>query len=162
MPALYTKTKGKQVSKHLFRVSDPDLGAGWLASRHYSHNREESDWRKPILPPGEKLLFVTEWADAVAGFVKQRFRLDDQRGVYLSIFRNEGAVRSSELLLQSQQLISQRWPGASLFTFVDPIEVESQNPGYCFLCAGWRKVGKTKSGLLIFTLTPEHEPEPTP
>jgi hypothetical protein len=69
--------------------------------------------------------------------------------VNCAIFRNEGAGLSSELLLSGMQIAWQRWPGERLYTYVDPIRVQSENPGYCFLKAGWRKCGITKSRKLI-------------
>jgi hypothetical protein len=36
-------------------------------------------------------------------------------------------------------------PGRA-FTYVDGSRVASQNPGYCFKCAGWRRVGVSATG----------------
>ena len=35
------------------------------------------------------------------------------------------------------------------YTFVDPKRVWSSNAGYCFIAAGWKVIGKTKSGKRI-------------
>lgn len=152
MSALYIKTKGEQVSQFWYRVPECNLGAGWLAARHYSHNREEGDWKTPILPPGEKLILVTEWSDAVIGFVRQRFRRDSRRGVYCSIFRNEGEILSSDLIKDAIPIVRDRWGGQPVFTFVDPTAVKSQNPGACFRHAGWKREGQTARGLICFSL----------
>lgn len=150
MSALYFKTKGEQVSQFWYRVPECNLGAGWLAARHYSHNREEKDWRKPILPPGEKLLLLTEWSDAVIGFVRQRFRRDNRRGIYCSIFRNESEILSSDLIKDAVPIVQNKWGDQPVFTFVDPTAVRSQNPGSCFRHAGWKRDGQTAKGLIVF------------
>jgi hypothetical protein len=80
---------------------------------------------------------------------------DGQRGVMCSVFRNEGAHRSSDLIREACELAWQRWPGARLFTYVADAKVRSTNPGYCFQVAGWRKCGRNKDGrLTILELLP--------
>lgn len=37
--------------------------------------------------------------------------------------------------------------------YVTPARLRSTNPGYCFLVAGWRRCGWTKSGRLILEKT---------
>lgn len=70
-------------------------------------------------------------------------------------FRNEGAVRSSTLIREAMALAWSRWPGMRLFTFVDPREVASTNPGYCFLQAGWKRLaGATRRGLRVLEALP--------
>jgi hypothetical protein len=66
-----------------------------------------------------------------------------------SIFRNEGPLRSSDLILEAEQLAWRRWPGQRLFTYVWPAKVKSVNPGYCFKMAGWQQCGRNKDGRLI-------------
>jgi hypothetical protein len=71
-------------------------------------------------------------------------------GVNCAVFRNESKLlRSSELILQAEQIAWKKWPGQRLFTFVNAGKVKSTNPGYCYLMAGWRKCGITKSKKLI-------------
>ena len=74
---------------------------------------------------------------------------DGQPGVYCPVFRNEGPVRSSDLIRAAMELAWFRWPGERLFTYVDPGLVRSTNPGYCFLMAGWRKCGRSGRGLVL-------------
>jgi hypothetical protein len=54
------------------------------------------------------------------------------------------------LILEAEQIAWKRWHCERFYTYVDQKKVKSINPGYCFICAGWRKCGVTKSGLLIF------------
>ena len=140
---------------HWYAVKDGDLTVRYLANRHYSA-RAYRDGRRVALTvgPGEKMVLKT--ADGLAAFVWRKF-IDDagQAGVNCALFRNEGATRSSELILEAEQLAWSRWPGERLYTYVNPRRVKSRNPGYCFIMAGWRKCGTTKGGLLIFEKTPE-------
>lgn len=87
-------------------------------------------------------LFV--WLRSVEGT-----RLDGQSGVCCVVFRNEGELRSSDLIREADALADQRWPGERHFTYVDPRALRSEVPGYCFRRAGWRRVGESKSGLLL-------------
>ena len=83
-------------------------------------------------------------------------RRDGQLGIECSVFRNEGPLLSSDLILEAEELAWQRWPGQRLFTYIWPAKVKSVNSGYCFKCAGWRQCGRNKDGRLIILekLTP--------
>jgi len=132
------------------------LGEGWvevkdgndtgraLFDRHYSRYRYK-DGRRPLLyvGPGAKMVLLTPCARAL--FVWRRFiSRDGQEGVNCAIFRNEGAGRSSDLIMAADVLADQRWPGERHYTYVNPRALRSTNPGYCFLMAGWRHCGITK------------------
>lgn len=80
---------------------------------------------------------------------REQYRRDAQEGVNCTVFRNEGEQLSSRLIREAMELAWRRWPGERLFTFVNPRKVQSRNPGYCFLCAGWRRVGRTKEKRLL-------------
>jgi hypothetical protein len=67
-------------------------------------------------------------------------------GYLCSLFRNEGAGLSSEMIESAIALTELRWgthPEGWL-TFVREDEVASPNPGYCFKCAGFVPVGYTR------------------
>lgn len=130
-------------------VKDGDLSGRHLYHRHYSRRRY-ADGRGPMLfvGPGEKMVLLT--ADARALFVWRKFvSMDKQEGVNCAVFRNEGAVLSSDLIRAADALAWERWPGERHYTYVNPGKVRSRNPGCCFLKAGWRKCGITKGQLLI-------------
>jgi len=137
-------------------VRDGNRSALALFSRHYSRY-VYADGRDPsrFVGPGERIVLLT--ADASALLVWRKFRsMDAQVGVNCSVFRNEGTVRSSELLLAAMAIAWARWPGERLYTYVNPRRVASANPGYCFLCAGWRRCGTTKRrGLLVLEALPD-------
>lgn len=132
-------------------VKDGNSTARGIFDRHYSRYVYH-DGRKPKLfvGPGQKTVLVTPCARAV--FVWRRFiDASGQQGVNCAVFRNEGAGLSSALILEAEKIAWERWPGARLYTYVNPRKVRSSNPGYCFLMAGWRKCGLTKARrLLIF------------
>jgi hypothetical protein len=75
-------------------------------------------------------------------------RLDGQCGICCTVFRNEGAGLSSELIREADDLAWHRWPGQRHFTYVADDQVRSRNPGYCFLKAGWQRCGRNRDGRL--------------
>lgn len=121
------------------RDGDPDCLA--LFERHYSC-KEYKDGRIRTLfcGPGQKLVLVTP--DLKALFVWRKFKDDSgQQGVNCAVFRNEGAGLSSELILEAEQMAWARWPGEDrLYTYVNARKIQSKNPGYCFLRAGWTRL----------------------
>lgn len=125
--------------------------------RHYSYRKRRDQLWFDFFPeknrnaghfvgPGEKMVLLTD----SALFVWRKFiSMDKQEGVNCAVFRNEGVARASDLILAAMRLAYERWPAHRLYTYVNAKRVKSRNPGYCFLMAGWRKCGLTKSGLLI-------------
>ncbi len=131
-------------------IRDADPRARALYRRHYSR-RVYRDGRDPakFIGPGEYMALLTLTCDAL--FVWRKF-LDDsgQEGLNCAVFRNEGPMLSSALILDAETLALSRWPEECRFyTYVNPCEIRSTNPGYCFLMAGWRRCGMTKGGLLV-------------
>lgn len=124
--------------------------------RHYSH-REYKDGRRNdknnsarwlFVGPGEKVVLRTWEGDAF--FVWRRFKDDSgQQGVNCAVFRNESRYRASDLIRQADAVADCLWPSERHYTYVDAAKVKSANPGYCFRCAGWRRCGMTKGGLLV-------------
>ena len=78
-------------------------------------------------------------------FVWRKFKsADGQEGVNCSVFRRENGIKASEMIKAAMQKAWERWPGERLFTYVNPRKIKSQNPGACFLKAGWKRCGLTK------------------
>lgn len=131
-------------------TKDGDLDCLELYSRHYSRY-VYADGRQPVLfvGPGDKLVLRTESGDAC--FAWRKF-IDDsgQQGINCAIFRNESQHLSSFLIRQADAIADAVWTDRRHYTYVDSKKVTSRNPGFCFICAGWRRCGVTKSGLLIF------------
>ena len=126
------------------RDGDPEGLA--LYERHYSaHRYRDGRVRRLFGGPGEQVVLITPRADAL--FVWRCFRSMDPlaRGANCSVFRNEGAYRSSALILDAEQFARARWPDVdTVYTYVDGRAVRISNPGYCFLMAGWRRTRRTK------------------
>ncbi len=135
--------------KFWWMTKDGDEYCLELFRRHYS-NRKYADGRavKLFCGPGEKVVLRT--FDAKAMFVWRKFKDDSgQTGVNCAIFRNESPIQSSELIRQADAVAFALWPDSRHYTFVNAEKIKSTNPGYCFLRAGWRRCGTTKSGLTI-------------
>ena len=133
-----------------YSVPDGSIDAAAMYHRHYSY----ANYRKkhPVLfvGPGEKMVLMTPERGAL--FVWRKFiDKSGQTGVNCAIFRNERSdlYRSSDLILEAEQLAWTHWPGERLYTYVNAKKVKSSNPGYCFKRAGWKVCGVTKSRKLI-------------
>jgi hypothetical protein len=145
----------KRVSEHWYLSNQCDPTAIAIYERHYSC-RKYADGRKrrQFVGMGQKMVLISGEADAL--YVWRRFMMPDmagQSGVGCSVFRNEGPELSSTLILEAMKLAWARWPGERLYTYVNPAKVRSDNPGCCFLKAGWRRCGATKGGLMVLEAT---------
>lgn len=159
---------GGQISDRFWLVRDGDPQARDLFDRHYSRIRY-ADRRRPKLfvGPGEKMVLVSPrfgfltptpvpenhyvamfvWRSFISG---DRQHVVDGWGCNCSIFRNEGPWRSSDLILEAEELMQLCWPWHNrAYTYVDPKSIESANPGYCFKRAGWNTCGRTGRGLHV-------------
>jgi hypothetical protein len=132
-------------------TKDGDVSCLELYERHYSCYRyKDGRKRSRFVGPGEHIVLRTGDADAM--FVWRKF-IDDsgQAGINCAVFRNEAPHRyqSSELIRQADAVADHCWPSERHYTYVDPQAVRGTNPGFCFVAAGWRRCGRTKSGKLI-------------
>tara|TARA_Y100000310_G_scaffold328100_1_gene395634 strand:- start:25132 stop:25653 length:522 start_codon:yes stop_codon:yes gene_type:complete len=149
------------VEGHWLSIHDGDARALAIFKRHYSYrHRAHGQLRgnATFVGQGEKVVLLT--LDCRALFVWQLStvtRYDGQEGVRCSVFRNEGPLLSSMLILEAEELAWQRWLGKRLFTYVWDAKVKSVNPGYCFKMAGWKTCGRNKDGrLTILEKWPPH------
>lgn len=128
-----------------------------LYERHYSaYQYADGRERKLFCGPGEKLVLLTAKHDAL--FVWRKFKDDSgQEGINCAVFRNEGEVLSSVLIKEAMAIAWKRWPDHRLYTYVNGGKIESTNPGYCFIMAGWQVCGETKGGLTILEALPGAE-----
>src|SRR6476620_1326977 len=100
----------RQLSHNWCQAKDGDEFVRQIYDRHYSRYRY-ADGRQPKLfvGPGEKIVLVTSDGSAIWSW--RKFRSDDgQDGVNNAIFRNEGAILSSRLILEAEQIGWRRWP----------------------------------------------------
>jgi len=143
---------------HWYAVSRNDARLYALYRVHYSAEKN-ARYRRPgnqnCVAAGSPLCLLTVAGDAAFVWLKNTAeRYDHQHGVCCTLFRNEGPVRSSDLIREAEQLAWARWPGERLFTYVDASRVASPNPGFCFKAAGWRRVGVSGRGLHLLEKAP--------
>lgn len=143
-----------------------DKPALTLADRHYNRQKIGSP---QFVPPGRCFVLVSECERAVwttswpfAQFVKHAWA-----GAWVnSIFRNEGAGLSSDLIRQAVAATRAYWPDVpelGMVTFVHADKVKrKRDPGRCYLKAGFKNVGFTKGGLVALQLLPVDMPEADP
>lgn len=139
-----------------------DKAALPLADRHYNRQKIGSP---QFVPPGrclvlmtqcQRALWVTSWP--FAQYVKHAWA-----GAWVcSMFRNEGAGLSSKLILEAVAATRAHYgepPSLGMITFVDMKKTKpKRDPGYCYLMAGFRRVGNTKGGLAALQLLPHEMP----
>lgn len=137
-----------------------------LADRHYNRRAVGSP---QFVPPGRcfvlrttchKALWVSSWP--FAEYTKHAWP-----GAWInSLFRNEGAGLSSELIREAVAATLTEWPeppALGMVTFVDADKVRhKRDPGRCYIKAGFRRVGFTKGGLVALQLLPNDMPAPLP
>jgi len=139
----------RKLGRYWHECRDGDEGVRELYDRHYSRYKY-ADGRQPKLfvGPGQKQVLITESGDAI--WVWRKFISgDEQQGVNCAIFRNEGSIRSSDLILDAEEVAWRRWPGERLYTYVNAGAIRSTNPGACYKKAGWRTCGITKVNKLV-------------
>lgn len=132
-------------------VQDGDRRVFALLQRHYSFRRYRGVRpRACFVGVGEKMVLLTVTCDAAFIWRRSASHLEFgwQDGVACSMFRNEGPIRSSDLIREACALAWQKWPGQRLFTYVADAKIRSINPGACFKKAGWRTCGRNADGRL--------------
>ncbi len=132
-------------------VSKGDIRARGIADKHYSRQTKGSP---QFTRPGKNLVLLLENCSAL--WVSWRpangiNRMDHLGEVYeCTIFRNEGDLLSSSLILSAIQLTEEVWgkPKDGWVTYIADAKVQSVNPGYCFKKAGFINKGRNKRGNL--------------
>jgi hypothetical protein len=114
-----------------------------LADRHYNR---QSPGAPQFAGNGPKLVLRDTDGLVVWVWLNERHqRWDGQAGYYCQLFRNESPRLSSLIVLEAEQHAISKWGPCRMFTYVDPSQVRSTNPGYCYLAAGWHPHGYSKS-----------------
>lgn len=111
-------------------------------------------------------MLLTEAADAVwiTSWPKGEYVRHAWPGAWVnSLFRNEGLVLSSELIVEAVAATCAFYgapPKQGMITFVDPEKTRhKRDPGRCYRKAGFRVVGETaKEGLVALQLAPSEMP----
>ena len=138
--------------------ADPE--ARLIADRHYNR---QSVGATQFVPPGRCLVLKREFAFWITSWPFAEYVQHDWAGALVcTAFRNEGDELSSVLIRDA--LAATRWrfgdpPDLGMVTFVDRDKVRpKRDPGYCFIRAGFARVGKTKGGLIALQIVPEAFP----
>lgn len=130
------------------RVKKFDARAAALADRHYSRRKIGSP---QFMPPGQTIVLLALDQSAVFGW----WRPDPASGIAAmngldgwtcTIFRNEGRLRSSDLILEAERELLADGRGCGkdgMLTYVFDRKIRSRNPGFCFKCAGWGVRGRS-------------------
>jgi len=133
---------------------DKDCAA--LADRHYTRQTHGSP---QFCRPGPALILRTAAGDAL-WTTWRGFRKDGLDAYECTIFRNESEYQSSDLIRWAVIATLCEWgdhlPKDGIITYVDEGKVINRNPGFCYLQAGFRKIGRSKSrNLLLLQLMPD-------
>jgi hypothetical protein len=140
-----------------------DPAACTVADRHYNRQKIGSP---QFVPPGRCLVLLSECGRALwvtswpfAEYVKHAWA-----GAWVnSLFRNEGAGLSSELIREAIAATLATWaeaPPLGLVTFVDASRTRrKRDPGRCYRRAGFCPAGMTKGGLVALRMAPSAMPE---
>jgi len=121
-----------------------DPCAGKIYQRHYTDYCKKSKGGK-FTGPGKSIVLVLPDYKALFVWMKNTIeRRDGQVGINCAVFRNESDILSSALIIEAEQWAVERWGPQRAFTYIDANRVISNNPGYCFKCAGWNLCGVSK------------------
>lgn len=133
---------------------DPELAV--LADAHYSRQKVGSP---QFMPPGRTIVIRDNEGLIVFGWLYQEYRDDGQEGYNCCIFRNESGKRSSSVILECEGIARDMWGMSRVFTYINPAKLRTIKhhgaefcrwpPGRCFLEAGWKANGTSKSGLIL-------------
>ena len=130
-----------------------DRACRLLADRHYSRQHVGAPM---FTRPGRNLVLRTARGDAV-WVTWQGIRDDGLRAWECAIFRNENQHLSSVMIRAAVEATIAEWgqpPPDGIITYVDSSKVRSANPGFCFLSAGFRRIGRSrKRGLVLLQHT---------
>jgi hypothetical protein len=152
------------VSMHWMRSHRFDRDALPLADRHYNRQKIGSP---QFVPPGRCVVLKTSCLRALwtSSWPFPQYVRHAWPGAWVnSLFRNEGAGLSSELILQAVAATRAIWPEVPALGMVSFVDAEKtrkkRDPGRCYRRAGFHHVGFTKGGLWAFQLLPNEMPAP--
>lgn len=132
-----------------------------LADQHYSRQKPGTP---QFVPPGSCLVLLTENTDAlwVTSAPIADYTHHAWPGAWIcSLFRREPSCPQLASDLIKEAVAVTRWrygkpPEKGFVTFIDRDKTNpKRDPGYCYLMAGWRKLGRTKGGLYALGLNVE-------
>jgi len=135
-------------------TKDGDKALLNLYEEHYSaYQYADRRVRRLFAGPGFKIVLRT--LDGDAGFIWRKFiDRSGQTGINCAFFRNKSGFKSSDLIRQADAIADLAWPSERHYTYVNAEKIRSNNPGYCFMVAGWQRLKqRTRNGLIILEKT---------
>lgn len=136
-----------------------------LADRHYSRQQPGTP---QFVAPGRNLVLLSRDRDAlwVTSWPFAEYTKHEWAGAWVcSLFRNESAGLSSELILEAVAATRAHFgdpPALGMVTFVDAGKIRrKRDPGRCFRRAGFQLAGRTKGGLIALAMSPDRMPNPS-
>lgn len=139
---------------NLSHRADPE--AVKLSDRHYNRQKPGTP---QFVPPGRCVVLLSECKRAVwvTSWPYTQYVKHAWAGAWVnSLFRNEGAGLSSELIQQAILKTLEVWPDPpelGIVSFVDAAKTKPKaHPGFCYRKAGFTHVGFTKGGLWAFRM----------
>jgi hypothetical protein len=138
--------------KYWTRTTKFDKRACKMADKHYSRRKVGSP---QFMPPGETIVLIgADNYPAVFGWWRPHPRsgikaMNGLDGWTCTIFRNEGTILSSLLILDAESAFTEFGKDCGpdgLITYVWDAKVRSENPGCCFKVAGWNATGRSADG----------------
>jgi hypothetical protein len=141
------------------RVTKFDPRSAALADRHYSRRKVGSP---QFMPPGQTVILLALDEAAVFGWWRPHpasglRAMNGLDGWTCTIFRNEGAERSSDLIVAAEAALRAVVDGCGpdgFITYVWDRKVRSVNPGYCFKRAGYVARGRSADGRKTLLVKP--------
>jgi hypothetical protein len=138
-----------------------------LADAHYNR---QSVGSPQFVPPGRCVVLLTPEASAVwvTSWPFPEFTKHQWAGAWVnSLFRNEHPELdlSSDLIRQAVAATRAIWepPAEGLVTFVNADKTRpKRDPGFCYLKAGFHRIGMTKGGLHALGMPSSEMPDPMP
>lgn len=142
-----------------------DPSAVRLADRHYSRQKHGTP---QFVPPGRCVVFTAPSAVWVTSWPFAEFTKHAWAGAWVNtMFRREPDCPhlASDMIRAAISATRYYWtpPQLGMVTFIHTTKVKRKRDwGRCYLKAGFKRVGTTKSGLVALQMTPESMPEPAP
>ena len=153
--------QNKTIAMTVWRLSHRfDKEALPLANRHYNRQKPDSP---QFVPPGRCVVLLSSCKRALWVSLWQKYVRHKWPNTWNnSLFRNEGAGVSSELILSALAITRGIWgdpPSEGVITFIDPEQVRhKRDPGRCYRKVGFRPDGWTGSGKLVLRLEASRVP----
>jgi hypothetical protein len=114
------------------------------------------------VPPGRCIVLwrpMALWVTSWPFFAQHQWRT----AWVNTLFRRESGALASQMIREAIAVTRWFWPRIpelGIVTFIDPQKVRhKRDPGRCYLRAGFRRVGQTGKGLLVFQFLPADMPE---